>query len=318
MMNDQERILSIGLKMHNGEHLSKTELANEFEVSEKTIQRDFSLLRDFVDCQSAVFGEIVYDNKEHTRYFNGKTSFNKKDILVISKILLENRALNKEENENLLQSLLALLSKADRKEIETIIASERCNYAPITDRQNRIEKIWAFSEAIRKERVLDIIYKSPYKENEKQHTIFPVSLYYDAHYFYIVAFNIKYETYMTLRIDRIKEWKISHVKKPAISYSKKFRDGDVRNQHVDAFLGQSITVCIEFSYDPDIVRDQFPDAKILSKSNGKTVLSFTSQNTSGLKRWLLSQGEGLVVLKPESLVEEMKTFIQKMQKNYKK
>lgn len=111
-MNDQERILSIGLKIHNGEHLSKTELANEFNVSERTIQRDLALLTDFVDCQPAVSGEIVYDNKEHTRYFNGKTSFNKKDILVISKILLENRALNKEENENLLQSLLALLSKA--------------------------------------------------------------------------------------------------------------------------------------------------------------------------------------------------------------
>lgn len=49
-MNDQERILSIGLKIHNGEHLSKTELANEFNVSERTIQRDLALLTDFVDC----------------------------------------------------------------------------------------------------------------------------------------------------------------------------------------------------------------------------------------------------------------------------
>lgn len=317
-MNDQERILSIGLKIHNGEHLSKTELANEFNVSERTIQRDLALLTDFVDCQSAVSGEIVYDNKEHARYFKGKTAFSKKDILVISKILLENRALNKDENNKLLDNLLDLLSETDKKEIEPLIASERLNYMPITDQQYRIEKIWKLSEAIRQEKVLDIIYKSPYSESSKCQTIFPLSLYYDAHYFYIVAYNMKHEKNITLRIDRIRHWEESSVKKPLLSYGKKFRDGDIRHQHVDAFLGQLITVHIEFSYDPDIVRDQFPDAKILSRLDGKTVLSFTSQNTSGLKRWLLSQGDGLIVLKPESLVQEMKTFIQKMQKNYKK
>ena len=91
-MNDQERILSILLRLQSGAHLSKNQLSDEFEVSAKTIQRDFSLLGDFLMTQPMIAAELAYDSKYHTRYLKGKLLFNKKDILIISKILLENRA----------------------------------------------------------------------------------------------------------------------------------------------------------------------------------------------------------------------------------
>jgi len=180
-MNDQERILSILLRLQSGAHLSKNQLSDEFEVSTKTIQRGFSLLADFLMTQPMIAAELAYDSKHHTRYLKGKSLFNKKDILIISKILLENRALNKVENEDLLKSLLGLVSKEEQKEIEMIINSERLNYSPITDEQNRIQKIWEWSEMIRKEKVLEIVYKTPYQDTEREHLICPASLYYDIH-----------------------------------------------------------------------------------------------------------------------------------------
>ena len=62
--------------------------------------------------------------------------------------------------------MLGLVSKEEQKEIEMIINSERLNYAPITDEQNRIQKIWEWSEMIRKEKVLEIVYKSPYQDKK--------------------------------------------------------------------------------------------------------------------------------------------------------
>mgnify|MGYP000331902779 CR=1 FL=1 len=173
-MNDQERLLTIFLRLQSGAHLSKLQLADEFGVSEKTIQRDFSLLGNFLESQPIVAAKLAYDAKYHTRYLKGKSLFNKKDILVISKILLENRSLNKEENKSLIDSLLALVSKEEQKEVYQIIASELLHYAPLSDTQNRIDKIWEWSELIRKELVLDIRYQSPYN-TEKQHTILPTS-----------------------------------------------------------------------------------------------------------------------------------------------
>ena len=85
--------------------------------------------------------------------------------------------------------MLVLVPRDDQKEIEQIIGSEKLNYAPLTDQQNRIEKIWNLSEAILHEQVLDIIYQKPYSESSKRQTVLPVSLYYDNHYFYLVVYQ---------------------------------------------------------------------------------------------------------------------------------
>ena len=234
-----------------------------------------------------------------------------------SQILLENRSLNKEENKSLIDSLLALISKEEQKEIYQIIASELLNYAPLSDTQNRIDKIWEWSEIIRKELVLEIRYQSPYN-SEKQHTILPVSLYYDVHYFYVVAYNLTFESYMTLKLDRIIDWKVSNEKKPQISYGKKFRDGEVRNKRVDPFMGRELTIRVQFAYDPTIVTDQFSTARIIEQIPDGAVIEFISQDTPGLKRWLLSQADALTVLSPATLVDDMKNFLIRMQQNYDK
>lgn len=83
--------------------------------------------------------------------------------------------MNEEENQSLIDSLLALISKVEQKEVYQIIASELLNYAPLYDTQNRIDKIWEWSELIRKELVLDIRYQSPYN-TKKQHTFLLVYL----------------------------------------------------------------------------------------------------------------------------------------------
>ena len=314
-MNDQERLLTIFLRLQSGAHLAKTQLADEFGVSEKTIQRDFSLLSGFLDTQPMVAAELAYDAKHHTRYLKGKSLFNKKDILIISKILLENRSLNKEENKALLDSLLALISKDEQKEVSSIIASELLNYAPLSDTQNRIDKVWEWSEMIRKELVLDIDYQSPYN-TEKRHTIFPVSLYHDTHYFYIVAYNLLFDSYMTLKLDRILSWVESKKEKPSLSYRRKFRDGEIRNKRVDPFIGKELKIRVLFVNDPAIVVDQFPTAKIIEKTSTGNIIEFVSQDTPGLKRWLLSQAESLKVLSPQSLIDDVKTIIKRMQENY--
>ena len=315
-MNDQERILSIFLRLQSGAHLSKAQLSDEFGVSPKTIQRDFSLLGEFLMTQPSFAAELAYDSKYHTRYLKGRSLFNKKDILIISKILLENRALNKGENDSLLKSLLNLVSREEQKEIEAIIGSEKLNYAPIADQQERIDKIWEWSEMIREERVVEIAYQSPYQKETKKYLVFPVSLYYDIHYFYLVGYHLKHETYMTLRLDRIQSWQVSEASKPNISYGRKFRDGDIRNQRVDAFIGQKIRIELEFRYDPTIVLDQFPTANIIGQNGEWTCFKLESQYTPGLKRWLLGQGEAVKVLSPQVLIDDLRQSLKNILENY--
>ena len=237
--------------------------------------------------------------------------------MIISKILLENRALNKSEMNSLLESLLALLSSEEMKEVKSIIENEHLNYKTLTNDKNRIEIIWYLSEVIRKEQMLEIDYKPPLKE-KKTHIIFPVSLYYDAHYFYLVAYHLKYENYATFRIDRISSYSKSNEKKPNISYGKMYRDGDVRNQKVDAFEGRKIKVKLLYTGIPEIVLDQFPNHEILSENKESMIIQIETQDTPGLKRWILGQEEEITVLSPKGLIEDIKNSLEKTLKNYKK
>jgi len=80
-----------------GEKLQKKALADEFEVNERTIQRDLSFLRYFVSVHSSILGNLVY-NRDIKKYsIDRPSTIEKQEVLFISKILLENRALNKNE-----------------------------------------------------------------------------------------------------------------------------------------------------------------------------------------------------------------------------
>lgn len=317
MMNSQERLLTIFLRLQAGKKLSKVKLSKEFGVDPKSIQRDISRLKGIFEENPKLGLEILFDTSDNTYYLIGKTTFNKKEVLIISKILLENRALNKSELNSLLKGLLDLLSIDEKKEVEAIISSERLNYKSLTNEKDRIDTIWFLSEAIRREQMLEIEYKAPLRD-VKSHIIFPVSLYYDAHYFYLVAYHLKHENYTTFRIDRIENLRESHVKKPGISYGRRYRDGDVRNQKVDAFEGRKIKVRLMYTGIPEIVLDQFPNHEILSEEKGNMIFQIETQDTPGLKRWILGQVEEITVLSPQSLIKEIKASLEKTLKNYKK
>ena len=317
MMNSQERLLTIFLRLQAGKKLSKVKLSKEFGVDPKSIQRDISRLKGILEENPNLGLEITFDTSDNTYCLNGKTTFNKKDILVISKILLENRALNKSELNSLLEGLLSLLSIEEKKEVNAIISSERLNYKSLTNDRDRIDTIWFLSEAIRREQMLEIEYKAPLKD-VKSHIIFPVSLYYDAHYFYLVAYHLKHENYTTFRVDRMESLSESHVKKPEISYGRKYRDGDVRNQKVDAFEGRKIKVKLRYTGIPEIVLDQFPNHEILSEEKGNMIFQIETQDTPGLKRWILGQEDEITVLYPQSLADSIQNSLEKMLNNYKK
>ena len=316
-MNSQERLLTIFLRLQAGERLSKVKLSKEFDVDPKTIQRDISRLKGILEEKRNLGLEIIFDTSDNTYRLMGKTTFNKKDILVISKILLENRALNESELYSLIEGLLSLLSSEEQKEVNAIIGSERLNYKSLTNDKDRIDIIWVLSEAIRREQMLEIEYKAPLKD-VKSHIIFPVSLYYDAHYFYLVAYHLKHEKYTTFRVDRIETFSKSHIRKPQISYGYKYRDGDVRNQKVDAFEGRKIDVTLIYKGNAEIVLDQFPEHKILSENYDEIKVRITSQDTPGLKRWILGQGEAVTLLSPPKLIEEIQKSLEKTLKNYMK
>ncbi|HBI61484.1 MAG TPA: hypothetical protein DDY31_09770 [Lachnospiraceae bacterium] len=109
--NKSNRVLFLYSRLLFGWRLRKSELTEEFGVSEKSIQRDFETIRDFLDRKmvgEGFGGRLVYvylDKAYYLEQDNGMNLLNA-EILAITKILLESRAFTKQEIDSILEKLV--------------------------------------------------------------------------------------------------------------------------------------------------------------------------------------------------------------------
>ena len=116
------RLLSMYERLNKGELLFKSKLANEFNVTEKTVQRDIDDLRAYIADMhySEIETAIKYDKAKNGYYlvrFEREWLTNE-EVLAMCKILLESRALKKEEIKQLITKLLSQVSPADKTKLK--------------------------------------------------------------------------------------------------------------------------------------------------------------------------------------------------------
>ena len=102
------RGLEIYDRLRRGERLVKEDLANEYGVSLKTIQRDIDELRDYLFEKKEEIGEfeIIVKNKEYiyTAVSESDNTLTQQDILALSKI---------KENKELAEKATILIERKD-------------------------------------------------------------------------------------------------------------------------------------------------------------------------------------------------------------
>ena len=143
------RILKIMKRLNQKEIVNRNDLANEFKVDKKTIQRDIATLRNYFFEEGE--SDIKYSSSKKGYYLekNDKIAFTNEELLAISKIILESRAFNKEETEKLITKLVNNSSINDREIIKNLINSEKVNYIPLQHGQKLLESIWKLAQCIK-------------------------------------------------------------------------------------------------------------------------------------------------------------------------
>lgn len=307
------RVLSIYLKLSSGEIINKKELATEFNVSERTIQRDIEDIRCyfFENRQSIGEKEISY-----IRAFKGyiteedDNKLNEKSILAISKVLLESRAFCKDEINSLINSLINNISKSKKKYIKDIIGNELLNYVPVKHNRKIIDNIWKISDSIRHKKILNIKYKRdgvlPYLREVK-----PVSIIFSEYYFYLIAYIEDFKTPTIFRIDKIIEFYESD-KRFYLKNDKIFQDGEFRKRSQFMYAGKLVRVKFRY-YGKSVneIIDRLPTAVILDE-NEEFVEFKAEVYGNGIMIWFLSQGSKIKVLEPIELVEDIKNELKRI------
>lgn len=234
------RILKLYDKLLNNEEINIDSIAQEENVSKRSIERDIADIKNFLTSEGE--GKEFFFDKKIKKYIltnNENQKFTKSEALAICKILLHSRAFLKNEMDSLIDKLLKqCTSKEDYKDLEAMIKNEKFLYMELTNKKSFIKNLYSYGKAIQDRNKIKIRYMKSSKELVER-VIHPVGLMFSEFYFYLLGhienidkkehFENKDDIFPTIyRIDRILEFEILKEKFTNIYYNNRFQEGNFR------------------------------------------------------------------------------------------
>lgn len=307
------RVLDIYASLMDGRTVYKKELAQKYEVNERTIQRDFDDVRDFLDKQGSetgIINDLIYDrnlNGYRLEHSNGMKLENS-EILAISKILLDSRAFTKKEMSSILHRMIdCCVPKESQRMVSDLIGNEEYHYIELQHKTVFIDKMWDIGHAIQQSRYIEIVYQRIKGNTVVKRKVKPVAIMFSEYYFYMAAFiddadesrqhfNVINDSFPTIyRIDRIQSLKVldEHFHIP---YRDRFEEGEFRKRIQFMYGGKLQKVKFKYKGESvEAVLDRLPTAKILDETDGVYTVS-AEVFGKGIDMWLRSQGEDVTLV----------------------
>ncbi len=294
------RLLEIYSRLSEGAVLKKSELAQDFHVTQRSIQRDIEDLRCFF-AERHLEQDVIYDTKLRGYRLIQATpkGLSNSEILAVCKILLESRSMRKDEMLPILDKLIfCAVPESSQKAVKALIANEELHYVEPHHNRPILDGLWEIGQAIKNQQIIEIEYERMKEPRLVRRRVQPVGIMFSEYYFYLTAFledKTDFENpddlFPTIyRIDRIHSFKVldEHFRIP---YTSRFEEGEFRKRIQFMYGGKLERVKFRYS-GPSIeaVLDRLPTARILSQDeNGWTVEA--EAFGKGIEMWLRSQGD---------------------------
>lgn len=302
-VSKQNRVLEMHEMLLAGKILSKGLCAERYSVTEKSIQRDITELKNhFSSMQDG--RELIYDRNacgyRLIHHADGKLS--NSEVLAVCKIMLESRSMVKGEMFPILDKLIQNCTPAESlNQVKMLISNERFHYVEPHHGKAFTKCLWDLGEAIKEQRVIEIEYRKTHGGDTKHRRLHPVGLLFSEYYFYLAAFiegidreqfaNPEDNSPTIYRVDRIENYKITKGTFSVI-YANRFQEGEMRKR-IQFMYGGSLTK-LRFIYkgpNLEAVLDRLPTARVIDNGSSEPIIEAEVFNGNGLEMWIRSQGE---------------------------
>ncbi|MDY4840562.1 MAG: WYL domain-containing protein [Lachnospiraceae bacterium] len=327
------RTLDMYVRLCEGKVINKTEEAHKFGVDERSIQRDIDDIRAFLDDRNVTDTSdnrtIVYDRTRKGFIVQGAegSAMTNSEIFAVTKILLESRAFTKKELNSILGKLIdGCVPLKNTKLVNDLIANEKYHYVELHHKPVTQDLLWNLGENIKEHNLLEIKYtKADAPKESIKRIVEPIAILFSEYYFYLNAYIDvmdekgkyvhKYDYPAIFRLDRILDYKLLG-EKFQIPYANRFEEGEFRKRIQFMYAGKLMKIRLKYyGPNPEPVLDRLPTAKVLEQKESESVIEAEVYG-KGIVMWLLSQGNRIEVLKPDSLRHEMKQTLLEMLDRY--
>ena len=305
-LGKSNRILYLYTEPLNGQLLRKDRLAEQFGVTERSIQRDLEAVREFLDRERMENGygtQLIYDFQEKGYRLDRDERLNlsNEETLAVSKILLASRAFTKKEMVDILDKLIKnCVPRENRRLINGLLENEKYHYVELQHHKVFLDKLMPLGQAIRECRMIWIKYGKLKDKAVVERRLEPLAILFSEYYFYLVAFiedadrkmksgNVEDCFPAIYRIDRINELQVLE-ERFMIPYADRFEEGEFRKR-IQFMYGGKLKK-IRFRYQGksvEAVLDRLPTARILSEEDGTYEMA-AEVFGKGVDMWVRSQG----------------------------
>lgn len=298
-----DRLLAIYMQLTQGKVLKKQSLAEQFHVSQRSIQRDIEQLRGFF-AEQMLEQDIIYDRKVKGYYLTDTLprGLTNSEILAVCKILLESRSMTRGEMVPILDKLVDCCVPAEsRRAVQDLLANEKFLYVEPHHGHEVLPGLWDLGQAVQQHKVLEIEYQKLKGKETVKRVIEPVGLMFSEFYFYLAAFIRDIDRQETFenpddlfptiyRIDRLRSFRETGERFFPL-YAKRFQEGEFRKRVQFMYGGKLQTVKFKYTGPSlEAVLDRLPTAEIVSEDeDGWTIRAEVFGK--GIDMWLRSQGD---------------------------
>jgi predicted DNA-binding transcriptional regulator YafY len=319
-----ERIYFIDRRIREGKYPNTLKLAEDLDVKQRTIERDIEHMRDRLGA------DIEYDRRRKGYYYTSndfrlsplKLSQEEATILFIGQKLLIQCAGTPFENfiRSACDKVAAQLPIGISMESTLIEKTLSFDVMPLRGDDKKLSEIFSrLANAIRSETTVWLNYFSASKDEITKRSVDPYHLRHFQGAWYLIGFCHLRDEVRTFAIDRILDLKETdqHFNIHADFSLKK---------HLASSMGIEAggtlhEVSIYFdSYQARYIRERIwhGSQKIEDKDDGSLILHFKVSGLGEVKRWVLGFGSHAIIVKPESLRQDVKDEIRKAEVLYER
>ena len=276
------------------------ELAQKFEVSIRTIYRD-------IDSISSA-GIPIYATQ-------GKGG----GISILNDYTLDKSLFSEQEQEQMLTALQGMVATAEENSNELLtklsglfqinstnwIEVDFSDWAHRTPQQDTFNII---KEAIFQKRTISFCYFSG-KGNKEKRNVRPIRLVFKSKSWYLYSFCLLRNDYRFFKLTRIKELEML-----SETFTQDFTPTKIEKQ-----IQVENTVAVKLQFDRQAafrVYDEFTDS-ITEDSQGNLYVQIDLPDNEVLYSYVMSFSDSVEVIEPQSIREQMKKRLQKMQEKYR-
>lgn len=315
----RDRVLEIFFRGLRGEDLCVQKLADEYEVSTKSITRSLNDLKAFLADHRELVGhtELQYSHRDKCYRLYMDEFLSSKELFAMVEVLIGARAFSKDELLQLTSKLKRFTTPEDRHKLADLICKELYQYPEVKhDCDSVMDTLWQLMLCISEKREITVEY---YRADRalREHRLRPASLMFTDFYFYLIAFSTEGDEDKPLyfRVDRIRHI-TEHRKKFTTADAPAFDEGLLRQRSLFMWPGKLRTIRFEFTgISVQAVMDKLPTARVIERTGRKCLIEAEVYG-DGIKMWLLSQGPWVKVVAPEDFKEEVKYRLRKALEQY--